>query len=85
MNRLVAIEQSLRAFRLSLWGLIPLLGLVSSVRALLLRRRIRRMFQDWNPADSYLCWSVIFGVFGLFQSILGAGLVALAIADALLH
>jgi len=66
------IEQSLRAFTLSLYGLIPLLGIPFAVLAVFKGWHARRLERDlWNPARGYRRTAVALGV---FSALLGSTL-----------
>ena len=56
-QRIQIIEQSMRCFIYSLWGLVPILGIVLAIKALLIHRRVRSVAgTEWNPAGNYLKW-----------------------------
>ena len=75
MDSIAAIRQSLRAFVWSLFGLLPVLGLVPAIYALICWARVRRRCREWNAAAIYLNWAAVLGVAG----ILGSALVVLAV------
>ena len=54
MNRVDLIERSLRAFWLSLPGLVPVFGLPFAILAMRELLRCRAAASEWNPARRYL-------------------------------
>ena len=62
----------MRAFICSLIGLLPGLGLIPAIYAVVVWARVRRRCREWNPAAVYLNWAAVLGVIG----ILGSGAVA---------
>jgi hypothetical protein len=57
MPRIIVIRKSLTAFVCGLIGVLPIIGVVPGVCALLCWARIRVRYPDeWNPASAYLSW-----------------------------
>lgn len=82
MNEIEAINKSLRAFVCGLFGLLPVIGLIPAIHALRCRYAVRKRFPDgWNPAARYLKWSFVLSLVGLFNSVLAAFVVAIAIIE----
>ena len=79
-ERIRLIEGSVRCFVFSLFGLIPLLGVLMAFWALIscikLRARSRRM---WNPARLYLNLGFAFAVVGLLVSLVLGGWLQLVL------
>jgi len=80
-TRAQLIERSLRCFRSGLLGLIPVLGVPFATRAWVEYFRLRRPRAGlWNPASSYLGWSVFLACVGLFLTLaLGLWIVQIVI------
>lgn len=71
MPRIIVIRKSLTAFVCGLIGVLPIIGVVPGVCALLCWARIRVRYPDeWNPASAYLSWGTRFAVIGLGASAL---------------
>jgi len=76
--RVSVIQLSLRAFVCGLIGVLPLIGLVPGLYALVCWARISRRYAgEWNPASGYLSWGVALAVLGL-------GITAVGIPAAIL-
>ena len=74
MDRITAIEKSLRAFTCGFFGVIPFIGIIPGIYALICWARIRIAFREpWNPAAAYLDCGVILSLIGLGASFLIAG------------
>ncbi len=81
MDRITAIEQSLTVFVCGIIGLLPVLGLLPAVHALVCWRRVRSRYRDqWNPASAYLTGGAVLATLGVLNSILLIGVVCIAIA-----
>jgi hypothetical protein len=69
MNKALVVEESLRCYRLSWWGLIPVFGLLSALLALSAYRRANEAAGDkWNPARGHAVAGVLIAFFGMFVS-----------------
>ncbi len=76
MDRITAIEDSLRVFVLGIIGLLPLVGIIPATMALIFGLRVGSKYGNaWNPASAYLRWGAILALLGL----LGSGLVAIVL------
>jgi hypothetical protein len=85
MDRIEAIERSLRCFTLGLLGLIPLLGIPAALVARGEFRRVRRHYgRCWNPAQKYLLMGAVFAYFALGVTMVAAGLMLVLVLGALL-
>jgi hypothetical protein len=74
MDRITAIEKSLRAFTCGFFGVIPFIGIIPAIYALICWAHVRNAFrQEWNPAAAYLDCGVILSLLGLGASFLIAG------------
>ena len=83
MDRITAIEQSLTVFVCGIIGLLPVLGVLPAVHALVCWGRVRSRYGDqWNPASAYLKGGAVLAALGVLNSILVVGVVCLAIASA---
>jgi hypothetical protein len=81
MPRIIVIRNSLTAFVCGLIGVLPLIGVVPGVYALICWGRIRVRYRDeWNPASAYLSFGALFALLGLLSSAL---LVAVSVAIAI--
>ncbi len=75
MNRIIASQLSIRACVCGIVGMIPALGLLPALYALICWARLRRGYAgEWNPAARFLR-------VGLFFAILGLGLNVIAAAS----
>jgi uncharacterized membrane protein len=80
MDRITAIRKSLTAFVCGLFGLVPVLGFVPAVCALVWWRQVRKRYREpWNPAASYLTWGAVLGAVGLLASALVLFVFVLAV------
>ena len=71
MDRITAIRKSLAAFVCGIIGVVPLIGFVPAVWALVSWRQVRTRYRDeWNPASAYLSWGARLGLLGLIGSAL---------------
>jgi hypothetical protein len=72
MDRITAIRLSLSAFTCGMVGLIPVIGFVPAIYALVLRGRIRTRYgRGWNPASRYLDVGAVLGGIGVTYSMIG--------------
>ncbi len=84
-ERIRIIEASLRCFRRSLWGFIPIIGLIPAVSAIAWHRRTRRLAgNEWNPAQTYLNWGIVLGWLALGMESILIGLLMIAVWAAVL-
>ena len=75
-DRILLIRQSLNIFFCGLAGLIPLIGFVPAITALVRAVRLNARFKsEWNPAATYVTAGVTLALLGLGISSLG-GLIA---------
>lgn len=82
MDRISAIRKSLTAFVCGIFGLIPILGLVPGVHAIVCWRKMRSRYRtDWNPASDYVTWGAVLGAIGILNSVLLVFFIALAIVS----
>lgn len=79
MNRIEAIESSLRCFACGLLALIPVLGVPCVLMAFSAYRQSRLPAQEWNPARRYAVAGLICAVLGLLMTILVISLGSWAI------
>jgi hypothetical protein len=86
-ERAEAIERSVNCFvRGVLGAIIPLLGLVPAVSALVIWITVGRSYRgQWNPAGHYLKAGGILGVLGILSNTVLAVAIAFAISDCLAH
>lgn len=78
MDRITAIECSLRGFVCGLFGLLPFLGLAPAVVALICWRKVsNRCRGQWNPAARYLSVGVGCALFGIAMSLLLALVISI--------
>ena len=79
-ERIRLIEDSMRCFVFSLFGLIPVLGGLLAFWALVCGIRIRtRSRRVWNPAQRYLNLAFAFAAVGLLVSLLLGGWLQLVV------
>ncbi len=70
MNRVVAIESSLKCFACGLLALVPLFGLPFAVAAVVLYgKSSTHSVGDWNPARRYALLGFTFALVGSFATI----------------
>jgi hypothetical protein len=86
-ERAEAIRRSVSCFIHGVLGLlIPVLGLVPAVSALVSWRIVARRFRgQWNPAHHYLKAGGIFGILGILSNTLLIVSIVMSIADGLLN
>ena len=76
MDKVRIIERSVRCYRCGSYGLIPVLGTVPAIIAVLLYHKVRyELGPAWNPAGRHLRWGFTFAWIGLG---LTGGLLGLA-------
>ncbi|HEX5220130.1 MAG TPA: hypothetical protein VFZ59_11235 [Verrucomicrobiae bacterium] len=84
MDKIEAIQRSLRCFTLGLIGIVPLLGVPFALLALDNFRQVRRgLGAQWNPAQAYLRWGIATAISGLFLTIVLTFVVAIIIVQQL--
>ena len=82
MNKIQAINRSLRCFVFGLLALIPVLGLAMGVIAWMHGHAVMRgRGNQWNPAQRYLLWGRALGLAGAFGSSALFGMLLLAISN----
>jgi hypothetical protein len=81
MDRIAAIEQSLRIFVCGLLSLCPLLGVFPAIVALVRALQLRRDYRDFNPAAKYAVGGAWLAVLGLIITFLTALDIGLSIAS----
>ena len=71
MDRITVIRNSMAVFVCGLIGLLPVLGSVPAIYALVLWGKIRFRYRDeWNPASAYLDAGVALALLGLLGLLL---------------
>ena len=69
MDRITVIRRSLAIFALGWVALLPVLGIVPAIYALLAVRQVRDGYRDaWNPASRYLKAGLVMARIGFFTS-----------------
>jgi len=61
LDRSGVIRQSVSVFLHGLAGLLPIIGLIPAVSAVIRGIRIRRAYTEPNPADHYRKWGMALG------------------------
>jgi hypothetical protein len=80
MDKVHTIEDSVRCFWHSLFGLIPILGLPFAVHCVFTARRLRKSARGhWNPAARYSNWGAVFGWIGIGLTVLACVATALIV------
>ena len=75
MDKVRVIERSLRCFAAGCLSLIPILGLLPAVIAIVLfHKALREAGRTWNPARGYLIGGVVLAWTGLTITLLAIGL-----------
>lgn len=70
MNRVAAIESSLRCFACGLLALVPLFGVPFAVASVILyTKSSTHSVGDWNPARRYALFGLTFALVGTFVTI----------------
>ncbi len=76
MDRIELIDCSLKYFAHGLIGLVPVLGLPSSIAAIIGFLRVRRrQGLEWNPAQRYLKAGLLCGSLGLMLNFIVIGII----------
>jgi hypothetical protein len=75
VDRVTAINKSLRGFIGGLFGLLPFIGLVPGFYALWCWASVRYRFTDWNPASAYLEWGAMSALLGFLTTLLAYFLI----------
>jgi hypothetical protein len=81
LDRVTVIRQSLSVFVCGIGALLPLIGFVPAVCALLRAAQIHRGYHEFNPAAAYARWGVRFALLGISVTILAATAIGLSIAS----
>jgi hypothetical protein len=82
LDRVELIHLSLRCFARGLLGLVPVIGFPFAVTAIMDYNRVLwQESAEWNPADRYLVWGVIFAGLGLLITLVLALLVVNAVVQ----
>jgi len=86
-ERAEAIHRSVSCFIHGVLGVvIPLLGLVPAVSALVTWRTITRRYRgQWNPAQHYLRAGGVLGMVGILSNTIQLASIIIAISDGLLR
>jgi len=82
MDRITAIRQSLTGFVCGIISLIPVLGFLPGLYAIICWSRVRRRYANqWNPASGYLEGGAIMGLLGALSSAVVILLIGLAVIN----
>jgi len=85
MDKARVVEESLRCYSLSWWGLIPLFGILSALFAFSAYRRASEAAGDnWNPARAHAVAGLLIAFFGMFVSTAITGTVMFVLIRQLL-
>lgn len=78
MNRVTAINKSMRVFFCGLLGFLPLIGLIPGILALYWYAQVEANYGEWNPGGGYMRAGAILALLGVMGSllVLAAGWVA---------
>ena len=80
MDKIELIERSMRAFFFGVPGIVPFLGTLFAIVALMNNARIkRRLGPQWNPAHRYLFWGLLCARIGTGLTIIIAALLTAAL------
>ena len=83
MDQITVIRRSLAIFALGILSLLPLIGLIPAIYALITSSQIRANYQEpWNPASRYLKAGSLMARLGFFGS---AILIFLLVAALMLN
>ncbi len=85
LDRIGVIRQSLAIFIYGIAGLVPVIGLLPAIMALIRGFRLRRRYAEPNPADNYRKWGIVLGVCGILITVYTAMLVVANIIAARRH
>jgi hypothetical protein len=80
MDRITAIRSSLAVFVCGIVGLIPVVGFLPALYALIVRGRVRARYREWNPAARYLNLGAALGGLGLTYSAVGLVILVYQVA-----
>jgi hypothetical protein len=76
MDLITAIRLSMRVFVCGMFAIVPLIGFVPAVYAVVCWSKVRARYRDqWNPAAQYLHWGTLMAVFGALFSTLAVVVV----------
>lgn len=82
MDQITAIEKSLSVFVWGIIGVLPVVGLLPAVHALVSARRVRSRYgRQWNPALAYLRAGAVLALLGVLSSILTIAVVSFVVAN----
>ena len=81
LDRVTVIRQSLSVFVCGIASLLPLIGIVPAVCALLRAAQIHRGYHEFNPAAAYAQWGARLAMLGMSVTILAAVALGLSIAS----
>jgi hypothetical protein len=71
MSMKIVIEKSMQAFVCGIIGILPIIGLIPGIYAIICWAHVRRKYPDeWNPAFLYLSWGARLAAVGLLLSLL---------------
>jgi hypothetical protein len=80
MERIYVIRKSQNIFAWGLIGLIPIVGFVPAVYAMLAGIRLHlQSRREWNPAAKYLSWGTVLGSLSVGITLLVAAIVILGL------
>jgi hypothetical protein len=79
MGMKVIIDKSLQAFVCGLIGILPVIGLIPGIYAIICWAHVRRIYRsEWNPASLYLSWGARLAAIGILLSLLAVCALMLA-------
>lgn len=71
MGMKIIIDKSMQTFVCGLIGILPIVGLIPGIYAIICWGHVRRNYRDeWNPASLYLSWGARLAAIGLLFSLL---------------
>ncbi len=80
MGMKVIVDKSMQAFVCGLIGILPIIGLIPGIYAIICWAHIRRKYPDeWNPAFLYLSWGTRLAAIGVLLSVLAVCALILAL------
>jgi hypothetical protein len=83
MDPTAIIHRSLTVFVCGMIGLLPVIGFVPALMAIIEWSRARK-YPDWNPAAAYLKWGGRMALIGIAHSALAVLVVGLAVINSLI-
>ena len=70
MSLSAAIDTSFRVFAWGICSLLPIVGLVPALYALICWSRVHHFFKgEWNPASTYLAAGMVLAALGFLSSV----------------